>query len=59
MWENIDIFGDWSTRFPHKLVARRIFFVGKVSKTAFFSFREITLVETPKFEKFQVVTKFR
>ena len=46
-------FGDLSANFHQKLVARSIFFIGKSSKTAFFSFREITIVERRKIEKFQ------
>ena len=54
MWGNSKMFGALSANFYQKLVARSIFFIGKSSKRAFFSFREITIVERRKNEKFQI-----
>ena len=53
MWENSEIFGTQRANNDQKVVARRNFFIEKSSKTAFFSFREITGVERRKNENFR------
>ena len=53
MWENSEIFGTQRANNDQKVVARRNFFIEKSSKSAFFSFREITGVERRKNEIFQ------
>ena len=55
--ENFDLFGDLSTNFLQNRVARRNFFIRKSSKTAFFSFRKITILQTRKSQKLRLLTK--
>ena len=55
MCENIEIFDALGANFHQKFEDRRIFCIGKSSKTTFFLFREIKIVERRKNEKFQKI----